>query len=156
MENLKIKTTPILALLVFLVSCSSNTSSDNSASNTKPISSSISPSTNSSASNNLPSENLRSSVTDKDPYEVMHVAFEGSPSISKIKPMIEAIMERYNMPKTNDNILKVGNMLVSMRQSSTVGLTEMELLKHIYVHGSDQVTLAQQAGISATLIETSK
>ncbi len=156
MENLKIKTIPILALLVFLISCSSNTSSDNSASDTKPISSPTSPSTNSSASNNLPPENPRSSLADKDPYEVMHVAFEGSPAISKIKPMVEAIMERYNMPKTNDNILKVGNMLVSMRQSSTVGLTEMELLKHIYVHGSDQVTLAQQAGISATLIETSK
>lgn len=114
----------------------------------------------SSDSNTASSDNRNYSntsvVSEKDPYEMMHIAFEGSPEISTIKPMIESIMDRYNMSKTNDNILKVGNMLVSLRQSSAVGVTEMELLKHIYQHGSDQITLGEQAGISATLLEISK
>ncbi len=145
MKNINIKTTAIFAFFITLVSCSNNPLPNNSTSNSS-----------SNSSSNGPPENSRSSVREEDPYEVMHVAFEGMPAISTIKPMIEAIMDRYNMPKTNDNILKVGNMLVSMRQTSTVGLTEIELLKHIYQHGSDRVTLAQQAGISATLLETSK
>ena len=73
-----------------------------------------------------------SSITDKDPYEVIHIAFEGFPDKEDVQPMLEAVMKRYNMTVTNDNIIKVGNMLVTLRQDSKVGVTEMEILKHIY------------------------
>lgn len=87
---------------------------------------------------------------------MMQVAFEGSPEISKIKPMLEAVLEKYDLPKTDEYRLKVGSMLVSLRKASAVGVTEMEILKHIYQNGSNKISLPDQAGLSATLLETSK
>ncbi len=134
MTNFKLKSIAILVAVAILTFCSNNTSSDNSTS----------------------SSSSSTSVAEKDPYELMHLAFEGSPEVSEIKPMLEAVMDKYNFPKTNDNRLKVGNMLVALRQASTVGVTEMEILKHIYQEGSNQISLPDQAGLSVTLLETSK
>lgn len=102
--------------------------------------------------------NSNSSIVEleKDPYEMMHVAFEDSPEIDKIKPLIEAVMDNYTLPKTNENKLKVGSMLVSLRKASAVGVTEMEILKHIYQHGSNQISLPDQAAISMNYLETNK
>ena len=85
----------------------------------------------------------------------MHIAFEGYPEVSEIKPMLEAVMDNYSFPKTDDTRLKVGNMLVVLRKASAVGVTEMQILKHIYQHGSNKISLPDQAGLSATLLETS-
>ncbi len=97
-----------------------------------------------------------SAIEDKDPYEVIHVAFEGFPDKEVVQPMMEAVMKRYNMTITNDNILKVGNMLVVLKKESVVGVTEMDILKHIYQKGSSSITLPEQAGISSVLLEQSK
>jgi hypothetical protein len=86
----------------------------------------------------------------------MHIAFEGYPEISEIKPMLEAVMDNYSFPKTDDNRLKVGNMLVALRKASEAGVTEMQILKHIYKYGSNKISLPEQAGLSATLLETNK
>lgn len=134
MINFKLKSIAILVAIAILTFCSNNTSSDNSTS----------------------SSSSSTSVAEKDPYELMHLAFVGSPEVSEIKPMLDAVMDKYNFPKTNDNRLKVGNMLVALRKASPVGVTEMEILKHIYQEGSNQISLPDQAGISATLLETSK
>jgi len=40
--------------------------------------------------------------------------------------MLEAVIENYDLPKTDEYRLKVGSMLVSLRKASAVGLTEME------------------------------
>ncbi len=159
MTNFKLNLTATIVIVAFLTSCSSNSSQNTSTSNSTLDTSTSSSSTYSSESKPSTyssSDNLSSSVSEKDPYEIMHVAFEGSPEIEKIKPMLESVMETYSFDKTDDNRLKIGNMLVTLRQSSAVGVTEMEILKHIYQHGSDKITLPEQAGISATLLETSK
>ena len=114
-------------------------------------SASTAPSTQSSSSSSS-----SSSIADKDPYEVIHIAFEGFPDKEDVQPMLEAVMKRYNMTVTNDNIIKVGNMLVTLKQDSKVGVTEMEILKHIYQKGSSSITLPEQAGISSVLLEQSK
>ena len=113
-------------------------------------STSTAPSTQSSSSSSS------SSIADKDPYEVIHIAFEGFPDKEEVQPMLEAVMKRYNMTVTNDNILKVGNMLVVLKKESKVGVTEMDILKHIYQKGSSSITLPEQAGISSVLLEQSK
>jgi len=59
---------------------------------------------------------------------MMQVAFKGSPEISKIKPMLEAVIEKYDLPKTDEYRLKVGSILVSLRKASAVGVTEMKFL----------------------------
>jgi hypothetical protein len=159
MTNFNFTTTATLILVAFLTSCSSNSSQNNSTSNAAldtSTSNSYTYSSPSKSSTYSSSENSSSSTSGKDPYEVMHVVFEGSPEIEKIKPMFEAVMETYNFPKTDDNRLKIANMLVTLKQSSAVGVTEMDILKHIYQHGSDKITLPEQAGLSATLLETSK
>jgi hypothetical protein len=91
-----------------------------------------------------------------DPYEMMHHAFIGTPEIEDFKPMLDDVMERYKMPITDENALKVGNMLVALRKDSKVGVTEMDILKHIYQKGSANISLAEQAGISAAELETTK
>jgi len=113
-------------------------------------------STSTAPSTQSPSSSSTSSIADKDPYEVIHIAFEGFPDKEEVQPMLEAVMKRYGMTVTNDNIIKVGNMLVTLRQDSKVGVTEMEILKHIYQKGSSSITLPEQAGVSSVLLEQSK
>lgn len=131
----------ISCLFVFVTSCTSNSSSGNSKSNNSNYS--------------IP-DNSKNIITEKDPYEIMHVAFEGSPEIDKIKPMLEAVLDNYSLPKTDVYRLKVGNMLVALRKASAVGVTEMKILKHIYQNGNNKLTLPQQAGLSATILEKSE
>jgi PBP1b-binding outer membrane lipoprotein LpoB len=148
MTNIKSNLTALIFASVVLTSCSKNPSTN--------YSNSPSNDTNSSTTPSYTTPEWTSSSNEKDPYEMMQVAFEGSPEISKIKPMLEAILEKYDLPKTDEYRLKVGSMLVSLRKASTVGVTEMEILKHIYQNGSNKISLPDQAGLSATLLEKSK
>jgi uncharacterized protein YpuA (DUF1002 family) len=86
----------------------------------------------------------------------MSLAFEGNPQESEIKPMVEAVLEKYNFPITDENCLKVGNMLLELRKASTADITEMDILKHMYRNGSDDLTIDQQAALSVVLLETMK
>lgn len=148
MTNIKSNLTAIIIASVLLTSCSNSSSTDYSSSPSNETSNSTTPS--------YSTPEWTSSSNEKDPYEMMQVAFEGSPEISKIKPMLEAVLEKYDLPKTDEYRLKVGSMLVSLRKASAVGVTEMEILKHIYQNGSNKISLPDQAGLSATLLETSK
>ncbi len=148
MTNIKSNLTAIIIASVLLTSCSNSSSTDYSSSPSNETSNSTTPS--------YSTPERTSSSNEKDPYEMMQVAFEGSPEISKIKPMLEAVLEKYDLPKTDEYRLKVGSMLVSLRKASAVGVTEMEILKHIYQKGSNKISLPDQAGLSATLLETSK
>lgn len=148
MTNIKSNLTAIIIASVLLTSCSNSSSTDYSSSPSNETSNSTTPS--------YTTPERTSSSNEKDPYEMMQVAFEGSPEISKIKPMLEAVLEKYDLPKTDEYRLKVSSMLVSLRKASAVGVTEMEILKHIYQNGSNKISLPDQAGLSATLLETSK
>ena len=70
--------------------------------------------------------------------------------------MLEAVMKRYNFPVTNDNILKAGNLLCDLKRASKVGVTEMEIVKHMYQQGSAEGYMFEQAGISAATLETTR
>jgi cytochrome bd-type quinol oxidase subunit 1 len=98
-----------------------------------------------SSSNNKPSA-----------YEMMETAFEGYPNKSDLKPMMESVMNRHKLEVNEVNLQKVGSMLVSLRKASKVGVTEMEILKHIYQNGSEKISLPDQAGISAVELELTK
>lgn len=91
-----------------------------------------------------------------DAFEKIHIAFEGMPEIEKVKPILEAVMTRYNIVINNDNVLKCANVLVTMKNESKIGVTEMEVLKHMYQRGSSGVDYATQAAISATYLEQTK
>lgn len=137
MKNFKIHTTIALVVLAFFTSCTCSSPSDKSVSERS-------------------SSNSSSNPSEKDPYEIMHIAFEGSPEIDEIKSLLEVVMDNFSFPKTDENRLKLANGLVVLRKASTVGVTEMDILKHIYQHGTNKISLAEQLGLSATILETSK
>jgi Skp family chaperone for outer membrane proteins len=89
-------------------------------------------------------------------YEMMETAFEDFPSESKIKPMMEDVMKTYNMQVTEENLQKVASMLIGLRKESKVGVTEMEILKHIYQNGSTTNSLPDQAAVSFLYLESTK
>ncbi len=89
-------------------------------------------------------------------YELMETAFVGNPVKNDIQPMMERVMQRHKLDVNEENLQKVGSMLVTLRKASDAGVTEMEILEHIYQNGSDKLTLSEQAGISATLLESTK
>lgn len=91
-----------------------------------------------------------------DPYEKIHIAFEGMPEISELKPMLEDVMKRSNMEINNDNILKCANVLVVLRQNSKIGITEMQILKHMYQNGSSNMDYATQSAMSSLILEKTK
>jgi len=91
-----------------------------------------------------------------EPYEKIHIAFEGFPNIEVIKPLLESVMTRYNIIINNDNILKCANVLITLKNDSKVGVTEMDILKHIYQKGTSKIDYATQAAISYTYLESTK
>lgn len=91
-----------------------------------------------------------------DAYGKIHIAFEGMPDTEKVKPLLEAVMNRYNIVINNDNVLRCANVLVVLKKDSKVGVTEMDILKHMYQSGSSSVDYATQAAISATYLEQTK
>ena len=97
-----------------------------------------------------------SGISNMNAYEVMETAFEGYPSKEKIKPMLEEVMKRYGMPVNNENLLHAANVLVAMKNESKVGVTEMDVLKHIYQHGSASGDYVTNIAISATILEQTK
>jgi hypothetical protein len=98
---------------------------------------------------------LRNSNTD-DAYEKIHVAFEGMPNIEDVKPLLEEVMSRYNLPVTNQQVLKCANVLVVFHNESKVGVTEMDILKHMYQRGTKGLDFATQATISFSWLERHK
>lgn len=91
-----------------------------------------------------------------DAYEIMEGVFIGEPEKEKVQPLIETVMQRYGMTINNENLTRVANMLFALRKESKVGVTEMDILKHIYQKGSAAISLPDQAGLSATTLELTK
>ncbi|MBK8241796.1 MAG: hypothetical protein IPK88_00055 [Saprospiraceae bacterium] len=144
----------ILVLVLFWIigkNCNSNDDYDYSKYNTEAKSTPYS-------SNNATeySNNSVNSISNSDPYYVLHVAFEGRPDEEDIKKLLESVMSSHDFAITNDNILKAGNMLVSLRQKSPIKITEMEILKHMFQNNVQSFDLAQQAAYSATILSTTK
>lgn len=90
------------------------------------------------------------------PYEMMEVAFEGYPSREEIKPLLETVMTRYGFEITDKNLLRCASVLVTLRKESILGITEMDILKHMYQKGSDGIDYPTQAAISFRILESSK
>jgi len=92
----------------------------------------------------------------QDPYYIMSVAFVGRPKEDVIKPLMEAVMKRYQLSINRDNLLKCASALVSLRKESTIGVTEMQILKHMYQKGVSKTTFPKQAALSASILELTK
>lgn len=89
-------------------------------------------------------------------YEMMHTVFEGTPEIEEFKPMLDEVMTNYGYEINEKNLNSVGSALLELKKASKVGVTEMEILKHIYQKGTTEISFADQAGISAASLEMTK
>lgn len=87
-----------------------------------------------------------------DPYEMMSSVFVGNPSIAEIRPIVEGILKKYNLPLTDEYRLKVGSMALELRKKDNGRVTEMQLLRHILTYGSNKISLPNQAGYSYVIL----
>lgn len=89
----------------------------------------------------------------EEAYEMLHVVFKGQPELASIRKLMHPVMTMYNMEENYENLNRCGSALLAMRKSSAVGVTEMEILKHMYQYGSNHLTFAEQVALSATILE---
>lgn len=141
----------LLALLItstsILYSCGSNESNDNSS---RGIIEPLSP----SASDTSPIVNTGKSSDEG--YEMLHVVFDGKPEVESIKKLMGAVMAKYNIEENYENLNRCGSALLALRNSSAVGVTEMEILKYMYQHGDAGQPFPKQAAISVIILEQTK
>lgn len=86
-----------------------------------------------------------------DAYGKISVVF--GVDVDKVKPMLDELMTIHHIVLTNEHVLQCGNVLVAMKNDSKIGVTEMNILKHMYQNGSADVNFVTQAAISATILE---
>ena len=91
-----------------------------------------------------------------DPYKILHRDFAGMPKKEDIKSMMEVVMKRHHFPIHEDNILRFGISLVALRNQSLAGVTEMDILKHMYQYGDTTKSLGEQCTVSAYILEKTK
>jgi hypothetical protein len=96
------------------------------------------------------------SIQQASAYEMMETVFIGKPRKSTIQPLIEAVMKRHGLTVTEQNLIGVSSALVSLRKESAVGVTEMDILKHMYQKGNSKNDMVTQMGTSAAILEYSK
>lgn len=92
----------------------------------------------------------------EEAYDMLHVVFEGKPEPETIKKLMSAVMAKYNIEENYENLNRCGSALLGMKKSSAVGITEMEILKHMYQHGDPNQSFPSQAAISTTILEQTK
>lgn len=89
-------------------------------------------------------------------YDTLHVAFEGYPDEKRMQGLFEAVLLHYKMPVTTENVKGLGSLLISLRKQSKVGVTEMDILQHIYQNKNSKFDLPTQAEFSFNIIEKTK
>lgn len=85
-------------------------------------------------------------------YDMLHVVFEGKPEPEAIKKLMSAVMAKYNIEENYENLNRCGSALLSMKNSSAISITEMEILKDMYQNGDASQSFPSQAAISATIL----
>jgi len=66
--------------------------------------------------------------TTEGAIDMIHYAFEGHYSESMVDHQINLLFTKYNIEKTNENYLKIGNELVSYRKKSNGSFHEMDII----------------------------
>lgn len=89
-------------------------------------------------------------------YDTLHLAFEGYPDEKKMKGLFEAILTSYRMPVTTANVKGLATLLLALRKRSVMGVTEMDILTHIYQSKNSRLDLPTQAEMSFNIIEKTK
>ncbi len=90
----------------------------------------------------------------KDPYEMMSVAFEGRPSKRSIEVMMEAVLKRHGYERNYKNRMGLGSVLIELRKNNNQKIVEMDILRHMYLNGVSRLSIEEQAALSMTLLKS--
>jgi hypothetical protein len=108
---------------------------------------------NTSTTPHIKEDIVNSSKSADEAYDMLHVVFAGEPEKESIQKLMSPVMKSYGLEENYENLNRCGSALLSMRKSSAIGITEMEILKHMYQHGSTSNPFPTQAAISALYLE---
>jgi len=92
----------------------------------------------------------------EDGYEILHLIFQDQPDIESIKKLADPVLTQHGLDISYKNLETLGSALLGLRQRSAVGVTEMEILKHMYQNGSHDNDFLKQVAISAFYLEQNK
>lgn len=86
-------------------------------------------------------------------YEQFHVVFKGEPEVQDIQKLMDAILDQYQMEKTELNKHKFGSALLKMQQTSPTGVSEMQIMKYMYQNSDASTPLPTAIGKAAYILE---
>lgn len=89
-----------------------------------------------------------------DVYSQVELAFIGNPPKSATQPVLEAVLEKSDLPITDENISKTASCLVALRKESKRGVTEMQIADRMLSYGKSEMSLPERAGIAFTILES--
>ena len=88
---------------------------------------------------------------DVDALARMEVAFVGNPSRSQIKLLLDRTFSLYGVPKIEDNYMRIGSVLVRMRQETAI--PEMTILEQTRIQHVPGVSMKLPGAIALATSE---
>ncbi len=88
-------------------------------------------------------------------YDTIAAAFKGRPDARNVKQLMDTVLRQCNMEVSHKNVMRFANDLEAKRKNSKVGVTEMDILKEMYQHGTT-TDLAQRLATATTVLEKVK
>lgn len=89
----------------------------------------------------------------EDPYLVMNATFTGNPDRETLQMLIIPLMERHDMMVNNTNLMRVANVLHSLKENSRYGISEMQILLHANRNHIKGIPISEQLGVAAAALE---
>ena len=147
------KSITALLLLSLFIACKNQNSStitaDTTITATPPMDSSVTDA--GSSLGNYPISSDPSIGT----YDTIANAFKGNPKAENVKELMDTVLKQCNMDITRDNVTHFANELVTKRKATKVGISEMDILKEMYQHGTS-ADLDTRLGTAAAKLEQRK
>ncbi|MGB5178349.1 MAG: hypothetical protein WBP44_06435 [Gammaproteobacteria bacterium] len=82
----------------------------------------------------------------------MSIVFQGKHSIRQIQSRLDHAFRLYGVPITEENYIRYGSILVSLRRDAGSSVTEMEILDHTISAYTPEVQLEEMMAISSLML----
>ncbi len=89
-------------------------------------------------------------------YHIMSAVFIGTPSQVTIKSALEPVMSFYNVDVNEANLKTCADVLVALRKSSDIKVTEMEILNYMSKSKMEKVSFGEAAAYAFTFLTMEK
>src|SRR3982751_3785207 len=69
-------------------------------------------------------------------YDTIAAGFKGNPDAKNVKQLMDTVLRQCNMEVSHANVMRFANDLEVRRKKSKAGVTEIDILKEMYQHGT--------------------